>query len=163
MRRAWLLGLAAIAVAPAALTGCGYMIGVPRPANVRTIRIELAENHSNRRDADLLLTEALGPELEAVGFAPAFSGADAVLHVRLIDVVERTINADSFDNPREGTITVAADVVLKAPDGRVILDRRGIRETDTYVASRGEGESGALARALQTLARRIADSLQSDF
>ncbi len=162
MRAAWLASALAVAAAGSML-GCGYTMGIPRPANIRTVRLELAENQTNRRDAELWLTQALGPELQAVGFTPVFSGADAVLHVRLIDVIERTVSADAFDRPREGTITVAADVVLRGRDGTVVLERRGIRETDTYVGSRGEGESDALGRALRTLARRIADSLQSDF
>lgn len=160
--RAWLL-TAAVGAAVTAAAGCGYAIGIRRPAGIRTVRLEFAQNQSNRRDLDLLLTQALGPELEAAGFTPVWSGADAVLHVRVTDVVERTVNADRFDAAREGTITVTADVVLRRPDGTIVVERRGLRETDNYVVSRGEGETDATQRAIQTLARRIADSLESDF
>ncbi|MHC5019647.1 MAG: LPS assembly lipoprotein LptE [Planctomycetota bacterium] len=158
-----LAGLLALAAAESLLPGCGYVLGIPRPPGIRTVRLELADNRTNRRDAELLLTQALGPELEAAGFTPVLSDADAVLHVRLVDAVERTVSADALDRPREGTLTLAADVVLRRADGTVAVSRRGIRETDTFVASRGEDEDDALRGALAVLARRIAESLQGDF
>ena len=154
--RAFLLGAAALA-------GCGYTMGVARPAGVRSVALPLVDNQTDRRDLEWTLTEALRRELAARGFAVVASGADATCHVRLHEVREVTTAEDPQDQPLAGAVTVAADVVLRDRAGRTLIDRRDLRETDSYLVSAGGTQAGPPGRAARVLARRMADALEPGF
>lgn len=151
-------------LAAAALAGCGYTMGVARPAGVRSVALPLVDNQTDRRDLEWTLTEALRRELAARGFAVVTTGgADATCHVRVREVRETTAAQDPLDAPVVGTLTVVADVVLRDRAGRTLVDRRDLRETDTYVVAAADTEDAAGARAARVLARRIADALEPGF
>jgi hypothetical protein len=89
--------------------------------------------------------------------------ADATCHVRVRQVRETTAAEDPQDQPLAGTITVVADVVLRDRSGHTLVERRDLRETDTYLAAAAETEDDATRRATRVLARRIADALVPGF
>lgn len=154
----------ALAIGAVCLAGCGYTMGVQRPAGVRSIALPLVDNQTDRRDLEWTLTDALRHELTARGFAVVTTGgADATCHVRVREVRERTAAQDPQDAPLAGTITVVADVVLRDRGGRTLVDRRDLRETDTYLVTTGETDEAAATRAARVLARRIADALAPGF
>lgn len=162
MNRMWRT-VAAGVLAGAAGAGC-YTVGPLMPAGVHTVALPLIENHTTRRDLEAGLTQALARELQTRGLRLVTGGdADAVCHVRVTAVQESTTAEGPDNQSLQGRITVVADVVLRDRHGTVLVDRRGLRETDTYLLTAGETEETSLARAALVLARRIANALESAF
>ena len=154
----------AAALGGGTVAGCGYTVGPLLPDGARSVALAFAENLTDRRDLEWTLTEALGRELQARGFTLVLAGdADAVCHVRLRDARERATAEDTRDAVVQGGLTLEADVVLRDRRGRTVVERRGLRETGTYLVAAGQDEGTAADRAVRALARRIAEALVPGF
>ncbi len=92
--------------------GCGYMLGPPTVAGVRTIHVPVFQTDSFRRNLDYLLTEAVHREIQSrSGYRLAdANSADTVLEGRIVDIRKDVLSETRFDDPRELQLTVGAKV-----------------------------------------------------
>ncbi len=94
------------------LCGCGYMLGSPQVANVRTVHVPVFQSESFRRNMDYLLTEAVQKEIKArttYRLADEHS-ADTVLRGRIVEMRKTPLSETAFDDPRELQLLLGAEV-----------------------------------------------------
>lgn len=161
------------------LSGCAsYRMGSESlyAPDVRTVYVPMIESESLRRDLGEQLTEAIVNEIElktpykVVG-SPA---ADAVLTVRLLNDVRRTLVEDAFDQTR------AAETVLQAEVSYINHRRQGFAlATPQYIVVPGElnlagqtalqvpavGQTVAFSQqvAIERLAQQIVGTMEEDW
>jgi hypothetical protein len=154
--------------------GCGYSSDrnqVFRTTNsntdrVRTVALDIFESREFRRDLELQLTEALAKEIESKSpFKLAKKDrADTVITGKVLEVRQGTIGRDFAQvRPRETAATVVVSFQWKdLRTGEILVDRPRIVQTVDYIRPVGEGFHHAMQRAMDRLAERIVETMESD-
>lgn len=154
--------------------GCGYTSDrnqVFRTTNsnkdrVRTVALDIFESREFRRGLELQLTEALAKEIESkTPFKLAKKDrADTALTGRIFEVRQGTIGRDFAQvRPRETAATVVVSFQWKdLRTGEVLVDRPRFVQTVEYIRPVGEGFRHAMQRAMDKLAERIVETMESD-
>jgi len=154
--------------------GCGYSSDrsqVFRTTNankdrVRTVALDIFESQEFRRGLELQLTEALAKEIESkTPFKLAKKDrADTALTGKIFEVRQGTIGRDfATVRPRETTATIAISLQWKdLRTGEVLVDRPRMVQVVDYIRPVGEGFRHAMQRAMDKLAVRIVETMESD-
>jgi hypothetical protein len=150
----------------AIVAACGYTTGSGmRDLGVRTVALAVVGNDTFRQRLEVELGQALARELPAthdVMLADARS-ADAVLQVRIVDAIERTLVSGQRGDPvREGVFRAGVWMRLVHRDGRVVIDRQ-IADRTEFRTPIGEDLASARAELIEDLARKIVIALEADF
>lgn len=95
--------IAMCAVCWLATSGCGYRMGAPYAAEVRTVHVPTFTTDSFRRGFELQLTEAVHKQIQLrtpyrLAKEP---GADTRLTGRVVSISKRVENQTKYDDPRE--------------------------------------------------------------
>ncbi len=148
---------ALVLAAEAITAGCGYRLGYPGRAGVRTVAVPIAENQTLRREVEFPLTEAIVREIQrrtpliVVGSPEA---ADAVLEVTLSRFEERVLVEGESDEVLESAAILTARVRLLGRDGRPLLEER-IVESAEFPAVAGGAAGDVAPQALERIAERV--------
>ncbi len=111
-----------IAGAGNVLSGCGYIVGSPYGAEVRSVHVPTFSNdafnasYSNdgfRRGIELELTEAVQKQIQLrTPFRLVDDvGADSRLTGRLVSAAKRNVNQNKYDDPRELDLSIGLEIV----------------------------------------------------
>lgn len=155
--------------------GCGYSTdrsAVIRTTNskndrIRTVALDVFQSKEFRRGLELQLTEALAKRIEAkTPFKLAKKDrADTILTGEILEVRQATIGRDFRTvTPRETSETVIVNFQWKdLRSGEVLMDRPRFVQTVDYVKPLGEDFYHASQRAMDRLAERIVEQMESDW
>lgn len=157
------------------LTGCaGYQVGAHslyRP-DIRTVRVDVSESDSYRRNLGERLTEAIVKELErntpykVVRSSPA----DSVLTGRIVSDRKQVIAENVNDEPRDvGTNMVVRVNWHDRRGGAILQDASFVlsplsfvaQESADYIPEGGQSVSTAHQETISRLARQIVSQMES--
>ncbi len=149
----------------AAGTGCGYSAVRPFASDIQTVHVETFHSREFRRELEFRLTEALVKRIEMdtpYRIAPR-EKADAVITGEILTVQNRTFGDDfNLDRPREiGSTVVVRYRVQDMRNGDILVDQPRLIYQTSYVPSVGETFSQGMTRALDGVAERIVESMES--
>ena len=167
VRTGWLLAGHLLLV----VSGCGYVVGNPFPASIRTIHVPTFTNATFRRGYELQLTEAVQKEIEnRTPFRLVReSDADTILtgHIRSLD--KRPTNQTRFDDPRELELRFAVEVRWQNARTGELLNQRTIPvdrsvaqvlATSHFTPETGQSLATATQDAVDKLARDIVSLME---
>lgn len=155
--------------------GCGYTTdrqAVIRTTNsknerIRTVALDVFQTKEFRRGLELQLTEALAKRIEAeTPFKLAKKDrADTILTGEIIEVRQATIGRDFRTvTPRETTASVIVSFQWKdLRSGEVLMDRPRFVQAVDYIRPVGEDFHHASQRAMDRLAERIVEQMESEW
>ncbi len=160
-------------------TGCAsYRMGADSlyAPDIRTVYVPMIESESFRRDLGERLTEAVVNEIESKTPYKVVSspGADAVLSVRLLGDVRRTLVEDAFDQTRAAEDRLHAEVTFVnhrrqgfAVPGPQYFDVPGTLtpagQTALQVPAVGQTVASSQQLAIERLAQQIVGSMEESW
>ena len=159
----WLLPM--LAVCMGGLTGCGYSTKRPFPTDIQTVHVEMFHSKEFRRELEFRLTESIIKRIELdtpYRIAPRRT-ADALLTGEVIKVENRTFG-DDFDTdlPREIGSTMVVRFRLKNMNtGDILIERPRFVYQTSYIPPVGETFAQGMTRALDGLAERIVETMET--
>jgi len=157
------------------LAGCGYSADRgdafrttnAREDRIRTVALDIMESREFRRGLELQLTEALAKRIEQeTPFRLAKKDrADTILTGEIREVRQATLGRQlDSATPRETAATVVMAFQWKdLRTGEVLVDRPNFVQTVDYIRPLGEDFYHASQRAMDRLAERIVEEMQSDW
>lgn len=158
---------AAACLTAAAICGCNYTTARPFPANVRTVYVEMFRSKEFRRNLEFQLTEAIQKRiLMDTDYKLADKNrADTMLTGQVLEVRQATLGTDfRRDLPRETQATFIVSFRWKdLRTGKTLVDRPRFAQTVDYIRPVGEDFFDASQEALDDLAERIVEQMQSDW
>jgi hypothetical protein len=155
--------------------GCGYTTDRTAPfrttnaddERIRTVAVDVFESREFRRGLELQLTEALAKRIEIeTPFKLAKKGrADTLLSGEVLDVRQATIGRDFRTvMPRETAATFVVTFEWKdLRNGEILLSRPNYVQTIDYIRPLGEDFHHASQHAIDRLAERMVEEMQSDW
>ncbi|MCK6485355.1 MAG: hypothetical protein HUU22_02860 [Phycisphaerae bacterium] len=166
-------GVAATACALWLSGGCGYSTDRPFPTTaddgqpIRTIAVEIFESREFRRGLELQLAEALMKRIEAETPYRLASreNADTLLTGEIKEIRQSTIGRDFRRNrPRETAMTLIIAFHWKnLRTGRTLVERPNFIQTVDYVRPLGEDFYDASQEAMDKIAERIVEQMESEW
>ncbi len=146
-----------------AAVGCGYKAASMAPGDVKSVAVPIFENTSFRVGLEFDLTRAVIAELQSRGDmqVASRSEADTELLGKIAQYRRPVLSKDPAGVPLEARVEVCADIVWKdLRTQKVLLQSRGVKASADYVPASGETEEDARAKAMDRLARRIAELIR---
>ena len=157
------------------VTGCGYHAAGSAshvPANVRTLAVPIFTTHVQAYHTEAAFTEAVVRELNTRTKYRVLSSdndaADAVLRGTILSQSAAPLTYDSSSGQTSSyLITITAQVVLTARDGRVLYRNDALGYREQYQSTQDlsgfiQEESPAVRRVARDFARTVvADMLES--
>jgi hypothetical protein len=152
--------------------GCGYMLGSPQVANVRTVHVPVMRSESFRRNMDYLLTEAVQKEIKArtaYRLADEYA-ADTVLNGRIVEMRKMPLSETRYDDPRELQLLLGVEITwIDRRTGHVLQQQTfPLGNTLTQSASQvsfapevGHSMATAQQDAARQLAAQIVDLMEA--
>jgi len=152
--------------------GCGYMLGSPQVANVRTVHVPVFRSESFRRNMDYLLTEAIQSEIKArttYRLADEQS-ADTILRGKIVEMRKSPLSETRYDDPRELQLLLGVEITwLDRRTGHVLQQHTfSMGETLSHRSSQvsfapevGHSMATAQAQAAHDLAAQIVDLMEA--
>lgn len=94
------------------LQGCGYVVGSPYGAEVRSVHVPTFTNETFRRGYELQLTEAVHKKIELTTPFQLVSTpqADTRLMGKIVSINKRPANQNRYDDPRELELSIGIEV-----------------------------------------------------
>ena len=154
-----------LALAAAALAGCGYSTGTLVPGGYRTIAVPVFDNTTRRHDLEFELTRAVVEEIHSRTdlrvVAPSDS-PDLLLTGKLVDASEEVLSTEDYQRIRESTYFLTAEIeVVDTHSGKKVVKSERVTERESFVPKIGENVRTAREEAGRALAERIVERLES--
>lgn len=157
----WLAG-ALLAMGAA---GCGYSTESLHRSTVRTVYVEMFQSKEFRRGIEFQLTEAIRKELDRS--TPyrneARAKADTIIEGEILEWRESTLGSDPItDRPRQTAASLA--IRFRWQDqrtGKLLVDQPRLVTTVDYARPTGENVYDARENAVNQLARKIVQAMES--
>jgi len=157
--------VAGLVVASLNLVGCGYSTQRPFRPDIQTVHVEMFQSREFRRELEFRLTESLIKRIEMdtpYRIAPPAT-ADAMLSGEVLSVKNLTLG-DDLDTglPREIGSSVAVRYRFKdLRSGEILRERNRFVHQTSYIPPVGETFFDAMTRALDGLAERIVEDMET--
>jgi len=168
------------AVLGSLLSGCGYVVGSPYGAEVRTVHVPTFSNdaykaaYTNdgfRRGIELQITESVQKQIQLrTPFKLADdNGADTRLTGRLVSVGKRVSNQNKYDDPRELDLSIGIEVVWEDLRTGQILAEKTVPinphlaqavVTTSFAPETGQSLATATQDAVDQMARQIVSMME---
>lgn len=166
------LALLVLMVCSAFPSGCGYAVGSPYSAEIRSIYVPTFQSSSNRRGLEFQLTEAV---IKQIQMRTPFrlvdeDAADTRLTGRLISADKSVLGVNGYSDARELQVNLVVEVTWEDLRTGKILKERAVPITPDIIRQTAQasfapevGQSLATAnqQALDALARNIVDMMES--
>lgn len=149
--------------------GCrGYSSGPLYHEHVETVRLEMFDNRSFRRNLEYVLSDALGKRIEAQTPYKLITDADmadTVLNGQIVRIYETVLSAErETGKALEKEITIQAQVTWKdIKTGDLLLDAALVEATSSYSEFLNQGTSYAGRIAANALAERIVEAMETQW
>jgi hypothetical protein len=158
----------AIALSVALTTiGCAYSTARPYPGTVQTVCVEMFGSKEFRRGLEFQLTEAVQKRIltDTTYRLADKAQADTLLTGEVVEVRQAALGSDPrTGRPRETAATFVVSVQWKdLRSGKVLLDRPAMVQTVDYIQPVGETFFQASNEAIDDLAERIVEEMQTDW
>ena len=164
--------LLAVPCLPVLLSGCGYTVGSPHQAEVRTVHVPMFTNDSYRRGIEAQLTEAVQKEIQnrtpyRIVKAPQ---ADTRLTGHIIEARKKRLSETTFDDSRELQLHYAVEVTWEDLRTGQILSQQQIPiapeavhllSTAEFAPEVGQSLATGTQDALARMARQIVDMMET--
>ncbi len=159
------LWLCALGTLP--ILGCAYTTTRPFPRDVNTVYVEMFRSKEFRRNLEFQLTEALQKRiLMDTDYSLADKvRADTMLSGEILEVRQATLGEDFATGlPREIQATFIVSFRWKdLRTGKTLVDRPNFAQTVDYIRPVGETFFQASQEAMDDLAERIVEQMQTDW
>ncbi len=146
------------------VAGCGYSSEGLYRENIRTVYVDMFQSKEFRRGIEFQLTEALRKQIDRS--TPyrneAREKADTILTGEVLEWREATLGRNQADLPRETAATLA--IRYRWQDmrtGKLLVDQPRFVTTVEYVPPVGETVYDAREDAVNRLARRVVESMET--
>lgn len=162
-------------------SGCGYVVGSPYGAEVRTVHVPTFSNdayqasYNNdgfRRGIELELTEAVQKQIQ---LRTPFrlvkeAGADTRLTGRLVSVNKRNSNQNRYDDPRELDLTIGVEILWEDVRSGQVLAQQTVpvsahlaqsMVTTSFAPETGQSMATATQDAVTQMARQIVSLMEA--
>lgn len=165
MNRLARTGLMLLALAGLGSTGCGYSNKSLHPDSVRTVYVDMFQTREFRRGIEFQLTEALRKEIErSTPYKNAAKNrADTLIEGEVLAWKENAIAKD-FVTDRAREIIGTLDIRVRWKDlrtGKLLLDRPNMVTTVEYVRPAHEEAYEGYQQAVEQMARRIVEAMET--
>ncbi len=153
----------------AGFVGCrGYRSGPLYREHIETVRLEMFDNRSFRRNLEYVLSDALGKRVEAQTPYKLITNADmadTVLGGQIVNIYETVLSAErETGKALEKEITIQAQVTWKdLKTGDLLLDAALVEATSSYSEFLNQGTSYAGRIAANALAERIVEAMETQW
>jgi outer membrane lipopolysaccharide assembly protein LptE/RlpB len=169
--RRTLISVAAAAIMPLVLAGCGYHTAGAAthiPASVRTLAVPIFVTHVQAYHTEMALTQAVVRELNTRTkyriLASDSPDADAILRGTVLTQTSVPFTYDSISGETSSyLLTITVKVVLSARDGRVLYQNDAFSFREQYQST--QDLSGSIREdpaAVNRLSRDFAQALVGD-
>lgn len=147
----------------ALLAGCGYTFGPAAGLEHRSVRVDVAENLTERRTHEFDLTASVLRRLQSAGVAVNDPAAPVVLRMTIRDIREPSVVEGALDVVTVGSVSFRLEASLhEAATGKELL-RETHEERASFAAARGESRETARRQVLEQLARRVVSRLEKSW
>lgn len=163
--------LAALAIC-LLLPGCGYLVGSPYSAEIRSVYVPIFESASNRRGLEFQLTEAVQKQIQMrTPFRLVLEPeADTRLKGRLVSAEKSVLGVNGLSDARELQLNLVVEVTWEdLRTGKILAQQRVPISPDVIVQTSqasfapevGQSLATANQQAVDSLARNIVDMMES--
>lgn len=158
---------AALMLASVWAGGCGYSTSSLHPGGVRTVYVEMFQSKEFRRGLEMQLTEAVRKQIDRgtpYRNAPR-NTADSVLSGEVVEVRQGTLGRDFVtDLPREKSANIVVRYRWKdLRTGRILAENPALVQAVEYAEPVGEDFFQASEDGMNRLAKRIVDSMETEW
>lgn len=154
-------------MALAAAGGCSYSTDPPFRKDVTTVHVRPFGTREFRRRIEMNLTEAVKKRIQMdTPYRLADErNADTVFTGEVLQVKQATLGRSfGFNTPRETQLTLMVSLQWKdMRNGKVLLERKRWLQTFDYARPVGEQEFDALHGAIDRMAERIVEQMETDW
>jgi hypothetical protein len=159
-----------LALLTAVPIACGYRFsgGGALPAGVQTVFVSIFENRTFEMGLENTITRWIINEFTRRKASAPQDRADAVLSGVIRSMDSRSISRSRDETTLERRVTLVLDIELTDKDGRTLLARPGISESEAYDVSSDKqttekNRRDALDRLSERLGEKIYGRLTEDF
>ncbi len=156
----------------AVFTGCGYRFsgGGSFPSGIKTVFVEIFENHTSETGIEQKFTNDLIYEITrngSVNFAGK-EGADGIISGIIVSSTTDTVSPRGVTAASERRVRVTVDLKLAGRDGKVVWSAKGVSSNIAYVVAptndqTEENKREAIEQISEELAESVLNRLTSDF
>ena len=163
------MGIGRILLPLLLFAGCaGYRSTPLYPEGIDSIRLEMFDNRSFRRNVEFALSDALAKRVEAQTPFKLISDehrADSVLSGQIVTIRERVLSTErETGKALEKEMTVQAYVTWKdLKTGDLLLDAANVEATASYSEFLGQGPGYAERITANALAQRIVEAMETQW
>ncbi len=162
--RSWIGISTVLAFSLGCASGCGYTFGYRLPEGMRRLSVPQFANETFplRREIEFDLTRAVRQEIELSSDAVLATGssADGILEGTVLSFQEGVLTEGALDTVQESSVQVQVRIVLRTPDGNVLIDEI-ISDDVSFSTVAGESLEDARREAIDEIAERIVARLEA--
>ena len=159
--------IVAVALLSCVVGGCGYATKRPFPEGVRSVHVEMFQSREFRRGIEFQLTEALRKriEMETELQNRPRNAADSLLTGEIVEFRQAAFASDfRTDLPRE----LVGQLVVRfrwkdLRTGRILAENPALVQETSYVKSLDETEFEGISKAVEGLAKRIVEQMETSW
>lgn len=145
-----------------ATSGCGYTVGSPYRAEIRSVYVPTFTSNSNRRWLEYQLTESVQKQIQSrTHFRLASEGdADSKLIGRIVDANKRVLGQTNNSDPRELQMNLQVEVTWEDARTGEILRQENIPINPDMVRLAAQSElAPEIGQSMATATREVVDRL----
>ena len=153
-----------------AASGCGYILGSPHAAEIRSIHVPIFTSDSYRRGIEYQVTEAVQNEIKRRTHfrLQTRAAADTILKGHIVEVRKNVLGETRFDDARENQLSLSITVSWEdSATGRMlgqqnipITDVQHLDATADFAPEVGQSLATATQTAVNRAATHIVDMLE---
>lgn len=156
----------------AGLGGCGYTVGSPFPAQIRSIYVPVFQTQSYRRGVEFQLTEAVQKRIQQqTSFRLVKEpDADTRLTGTILDIRKNVLGETKYDDPRELQLQLVVEVKWEDLRNNEILAQQTFRLSQSevqfisqaeFAPEVGQSLATAYSQAIDRMSRDIVNMMES--
>lgn len=164
--------LLAASFVPVLLSGCGYMVGSPHQAEIRSVHVPTFTSDSFRRGVEIQLTEAVQKEIQnRTPFRLVKEPyADTRLTGHITEVRKKRLGETGFDDPRELQLHYSVEATWEdLRTGQILSQQRipiapdtvHLLSTADFAPEVGQSLATGTQDAVNRMARQIVDMMET--
>lgn len=154
------------------IAGCGYTLGSPYAAEIRSVHVPAFTTSANRRGVEYQLTEAVQKQIQQRSHFRLVkeSDADTRLTGRIVDVTKRMLSQTGVSDPRQLELNVQVQVtwedlrtgeILRQQNIPITTDMLTLAAQGDFAPEIGQSLATGTNDAVNRLARNIVDMMEA--
>jgi hypothetical protein len=155
-----------------AIGGCGYTVGTPNQAQIRSVYVPVFQSKSYRRGVEFQLTEAVQKRIQQqTSFRLVKEPfADTRLTGTIVDIRKSVLGETKYDDPRELQLQLVVDVVWEDLRTNEVLAQQTFQLSPAevqfisqaeFAPEVGQSLATAYSQSIDRMARNIVNMMES--